>query len=104
MKIAITSTGNSLNSDLDIHFGRCSWFALYDTESHGCEFIENPHRDVDKKAGNITVDWVRAKEVKKVISGIFGLKVKSLLSDAGIQMITFQKKITIKEIISLLNH
>lgn len=104
MKVAITSTGHSLDSDLDVHFGRCSYFVFYDTENHEYEFVANENRDADEKAGSMAVDFIISKEVEKVVSGIFGIKVKSLINDAGIQMITFQKKITIKEIISLLNH
>lgn len=104
MKIIITSTGHTPDSDLDTHFGRCSYFVFYDTESQEYEFVENNNREADEKAGEITVDFIMSRKVEKVISGIFGIKVKSLLNDAGIQMITFQKKITIREIISLLNH
>ena len=104
MKIAITSTGNTLDSDLDAHFGRCSYFVFYDTENHGYEFARNDNRDTDEKAGSMAVDFIASKKVEKVISGIFGIKVKSLINDAGIQMITFQKKITIREIISLINN
>ena len=35
MKIAITSTGNSLESHLDQRFGRCDFFVIYDTETKG---------------------------------------------------------------------
>lgn len=103
MKIAITSTGDSLDSDLDIHFGRCAYFVFYDTENHEYEFVANDNKDVDEKAGSIAVNFIVSKNVGKVVSGIFGIKVKPLINDAGIQMITFQKKITIREIISLLN-
>ncbi len=33
MKIAITSEGNSLNSLIDPRFGRCAFFAIYDTDT-----------------------------------------------------------------------
>lgn len=104
MKIVITSTGNTPDNDLDTHFGRCSYFVFYDTESREYEFAVNNNRDADEKAGALAVDFIVSRNVEKVVSGIFGIKVKSLLNDAGIQMITFEKKITIREIISLLNH
>ncbi|MFV0330753.1 MAG: NifB/NifX family molybdenum-iron cluster-binding protein [Dysgonomonas sp.] len=104
MKIVITSTGSSLDSDLDIHFGRCSYFVFYDTESHEYEFAVNDNRDADEKAGNMAVHFIVSQGAEKAVSGIFGIKIKSLMNDAGIQMITFQKKITVKEIISLLKH
>jgi len=33
MKIAITSTGNSLESNIDQRFGRCAYFVIYNTEN-----------------------------------------------------------------------
>lgn len=32
MKIAISSMGKGINSMLDVRFGRCNYFVIYDTE------------------------------------------------------------------------
>lgn len=45
MKIAITSSGNSMDASIDNRFGRCSYFAFYDTETLDIEFIPNPNKD-----------------------------------------------------------
>ena len=39
MNVAITSEGNTLNSIVDPRFGRCAYFAIYDTETKKTEFI-----------------------------------------------------------------
>lgn len=39
MKIAITSTGNTLDSNMDQRFGRCSYFVVYNMESKSVEYI-----------------------------------------------------------------
>ena len=50
MKIAITSSGNTLKSNLDKRFGRCSFFAIYDTETKDVEFISNPNKEAEEGA------------------------------------------------------
>jgi predicted Fe-Mo cluster-binding NifX family protein len=41
MKIAITSTGNSLDNEIDPRFGRAAFFIIYDTETKQVRFLEN---------------------------------------------------------------
>jgi len=48
MIIAITSTDNNLEGTIDSRFGRCSFFAFYDTESSTTEFMVNPNKDCDE--------------------------------------------------------
>jgi predicted Fe-Mo cluster-binding NifX family protein len=105
MKIAITSTGISLDSRLDSRFARCSCFVIYDTESQAMEFIPNPNRENLEGAGPASVELLAARGVRKVISGEFGAKVKSFFDQLQIQLIVLhdtEKRIT--EIIALLNN
>ncbi len=105
MKIAITSTGNSLDSAIDARFGRCAYFVVYDTESKATEFIPNPNKDAEEGAGPASVQIVASRNVSKIVSGEFGMKIKSLLDSLKIQMIVIKdtnKKII--EIIEMLNH
>lgn len=105
MKVAITSTGNEHESLLDRRFGRCSYFAVYDTIDHSIEFIPNPFKENIEGAGLASVQLIASKNVQKVVSGEFGIKVKSLFDSHKIQLIALndQKK-KISEIIELLNH
>jgi len=59
---------------------------------------------VDNKAGFEAVHFIKSKGTEKAVSGVFGIKIKSLMNDIGIQMITFQREIKVGEIISLLNN
>jgi len=105
MKVAITSTGNSLESTIDQRFGRCAYFVIYDNESKAMEFIPNPYKESKEDAGTASVQLMASRNVNKIISGEFGIKIKSLLDSLKIQMIVLkqpEKKIT--EIIELLNH
>ena len=105
MKIAITSTGNSPDSRLDSRFGRCSFFVVYDNISQSTEFIQNPYKENLEGAGQASCQLIAARGAKKIVSGEFGAKVKSLFDSLKIQLIVLndsEKKIS--EIINLLNH
>lgn len=105
MKIAITSTGNSLESKLDERFGRCSFFVIYDQETGGIEFLPNPNKEAMNGAGPASVQLVASGGVKKIVSGEFGIKIKSLLDSLKIQMIVLKdENKTVNDIIQLLNH
>ena len=105
MKVAITSTGNTLESQIDRRFGRCKYFVIYDTESKSVEFIPNPNIDVESGAGPASVQVVASKNVEKIISGEFGIKIKSILDSLKIQMITIkEQEKTVQDIINMLNN
>jgi len=104
MKIAISSTGNSLESLLDQRFGRCAFFVVYDTENKAMEFIPNPNKDIEEGAGTASVQLVASKDVSKIIAGEFGIKIKSLLDSLKIQMIIpGEAELKIKNIIERIN-
>lgn len=99
MKIAISSEGMNGDSLLDSRFGRCTAFAIFDTESKEVKFLENPNKDVDEGAGPASVSFVANQGVKRIISGEFGFKIKGLLNDLGIEMDARKERISINEII-----
>jgi predicted Fe-Mo cluster-binding NifX family protein len=104
MKIAITSTGNNLESKLDPRFGRCGFFVIYDTETKGYEFIPNPNKDIQEGAGPASVQLVASRNAVKIISGEFGIKIKPLLDSLKIQMIVIKDpEKRVQEIIDMLN-
>jgi predicted Fe-Mo cluster-binding NifX family protein len=105
MKVAITSSGNTLDSLLDERFGRCPYFVIYDTESKAMEFIPNPNINAENGAGPASVQLVASRNVSKIVSGEFGMKIKSLVDSLKIQMIVVKepnKKVS--DIIEMLNH
>jgi len=105
MKVAITSNGNTLESKLDQRFGRCQYFTVYDTDTKGIEFIPNPNKDAEEGAGPASVQLVASRGVQKVISGEFGIKIKSLFDSLKIQMVILkQPEKSIQDIIDMLNH
>lgn len=105
MKVAITSTGNTLESTIDKRFGRCAYFVIYDTENKAMEFIPNPNKAKEEGAGPASVQLVASRNVNKLVSGEFGIKIKPLLDSLKIQMIVIKDpEKTIKDVIEMLNH
>ena len=105
MKIAISATGNSLESVLDSRFGRCSYFVIYDTISHSIEFIPNPNKENIEGAGTASIALIASRGAGKVVSGEFGAKVKALTDSLKIQLIVLKDPVkTVSEIIQMLDH
>ena len=68
------------------------------------EFIPNPNKDAQEGAGPASVQLVASRKVQKIISGEFGIKIKSLLDSLKIQMIVLKEPDkSIGEIINMLN-
>lgn len=101
MKIIISSTGNDLGSNVDSRFGRCAYFAVHDTATGTTEFIKNPNKQAEEGAGPASVRLVASLGAEKVVSGEFGFKIKSLLTDLNIRMIILKEEKTISEVIAL---
>ncbi|PIE88070.1 MAG: dinitrogenase iron-molybdenum cofactor biosynthesis protein [Bacteroidetes bacterium] len=105
MKVAITSTGNRLESSIDPRFGRCAFFAIHDLETGSTEFLPNPNKNATNGAGPASVKFVADHRVAKIVSGEFGMKIKSILDSLSIQMISVKDHAkTVEEIITMLNH
>jgi len=88
MKIAITSSGKDLQSDLDPRFGRCLYFIIYDTVSKQYEAVENSNIGGMGGVGIQTAQMMIDKDVKVVITGNCGPNAFNTLQAAGIQLVT----------------
>ena len=104
MKVAITSTGNSLISKVDQRFGRCAYFVIYDTITKAMEFIPNAGIHAEEGAGSAAVQLIASRKVEKIVSVEFGFKVKPLLDSLKIQMISIKGEHTVQEIIDMIEN
>ena len=84
MIVAITSTGNSLESFIDPRFGRCSCFIFYNTETKESVFQPNPFKDNDEGVGIDVVEWITSFSCSKIVSGQFGMKIKHLEKNGSV--------------------
>ena len=86
MKLCITSTGTSLDSNVDHRFGRCPYFIMYDTDSDTFESIENASREAMGGAGIQAGQLIASKNAGAVITGNFGPNAFRVLQAAKIKM------------------
>jgi predicted Fe-Mo cluster-binding NifX family protein len=105
MRIAIAAVESSFESKVSGLFARCPYFIIHDTDSGSTEFLPNPNRDMKEDAGKATVEMLHARKINKIISGDFGLKVKSMLDSLHIQMIVVKKEdLSAGKIIEMVSH
>ncbi len=95
MKVAVTSTGNSLESDISPVFGRCPYFIIADIddgELKGELIKENPARNV-AGAGNKAAEFIVDSKVNTLISGAVGSNAFNILRKAGIKVYKLQSRL-----------
>lgn len=89
MKIAITATGNSLDSMVDPRFGRAAWFLIVDTATMQLtEAIDNTAgKEAAHGAGISAAAQVADKGVEALLTGRVGPKALPVLEKAGVQAV-----------------
>lgn len=88
MKIAITSTGNNLDSEVSLVFARCPYFIVADLENGEIKetsAIENPSKN-ERGAGISATQFISNKNVDALISDAVGPNAFNLLKKVGIKM------------------
>ncbi|MCT4604719.1 MAG: NifB/NifX family molybdenum-iron cluster-binding protein [Marinisporobacter sp.] len=86
MKICVTSMGNEKDAMMDSRFGRCPYFAIYDTETKRCEFVENNGVTAPGGAGIAAGQQVVNKGVEVLITGFIGPNAKRVIDGGQIKV------------------
>ena len=86
MKIAISSMGKDLDSQIDPRFGRCQYFILVDPETMAFEAVENEGLMASGGAGVQAAQLVVQKGANTLITGNLGPNAASALAAAGIKV------------------
>ena len=86
MKIAISISGNSINSPFDARFGRAVAFCIVDTESGEWEAFDNPALSASGGAGVQASQFVAKHGAQAIVSGAFGPNAFDTLAAAEIDM------------------
>jgi predicted Fe-Mo cluster-binding NifX family protein len=97
MKIAISSTGRDMNSQIDQRFGRCAYFIIQ-TDDASFEVFEKEFKSLGGGAGIQAAGFLQSKDVKAILTGNCGPNAMNVFSEAKIQVVTGQAGI-IKEVI-----
>ena len=91
MKIALSSSGTTLESELDSRFGRARYFLLHDTETGELSVIDNQvNLNSAQGAGIQTAANIADAGAKAVITGHCGPKAFRVLKEAGIKVFNVQ--------------
>ncbi|MFH1479241.1 MAG: NifB/NifX family molybdenum-iron cluster-binding protein [Candidatus Omnitrophota bacterium] len=88
MKICITSKGKTLDSIVDLRFGRCECFVIVDTGSMEFEAFDNPSNSSTGGAGIVAGQFLATKGVKAVLTGNVGPNAFQTLEAAKIDIYT----------------
>ena len=86
MKIAITSTGQTLDSQVDPRFGRAAYFIIVDPESMDFNVVENKNIDASGGAGINSAKIVVDARVEAVLTGNCGPNAQRTLSAADVKL------------------
>lgn len=86
MKIAITISGDSIQSSFDARFGRAAAFCLVDTETDQWTTHPNPALSASGGAGVQAAQFIASLGAQAVVSGAYGPNAYDTLAAAGIGM------------------
>jgi len=88
MKIAITSSGDNLDSQMDPRFGRCQYFLIVDPDTMDFEAMLNESAMASGGAGIQAAQTIVNVGINAVITGNVGPNAFEVLSAAGIETMT----------------
>ena len=92
MKIAVTSTGKDLTSDVDPRFGRAAYFIIVDPATLEFEVVENTQNlNLPQGAGIQAGKTILNSKAEVLITGNCGPKAFKVLNEAKIKIITAAK-------------
>ena len=93
MKIAITSQGKELSSEIDLRFGRAKWLIVVDTESGDFQAHDNAvNLNAAQGAGIQTGQNIANLGVEVVITGNVGPNAFKTLNAADIKIFLAEKQ------------
>lgn len=88
MKIAITSMGGSLESQLSEQFGRCPYFIIYDSDQDKFVAISNLGEQMNNGAGPKAAETIIEKGATVLLTGFVGEKAEIVLKQANVKIVT----------------
>ncbi len=85
MKIAVSSKGKDVQDTMDLRFGRCEYFQIYDTENKQFQIIENNGKSAEGGAGIAAAQQILDEKIDAIITGNLGPNAFLILKKAGIK-------------------
>jgi len=90
MKIAVSSSGKNLDSQIDPRFGRCAYFLVADTDDMKFEAFDNESIALGGGAGIQAAQFVASKGAKAILTGNVGPNAVKTLGAAGVEVFVGQ--------------
>ena len=87
MKIVISSTGPSLDSEVDPRFGRCQYFMVVDLDDMSFEALPNENLAQGSGVGIQAAKLVADRGAKAVLTGNIGPNAQDVLAEVGVDVI-----------------
>jgi predicted Fe-Mo cluster-binding NifX family protein len=95
---AITSTGKTEKSFMDLRFGKCENVVVFNVTSNQYSVIENPFKE-SENSGIQLIGYLKELQVTSIITGEVGPKVSALLENEKLQLILLpEERIKVEEI------
>ncbi|HEX79298.1 MAG TPA: dinitrogenase iron-molybdenum cofactor biosynthesis protein [Dehalococcoidia bacterium] len=88
MKIAISTMGQTVDSEVDSRFGRCRYFVIVDLETMQSRALDNSAATGSGGVGVSTTQTIIKEGVEAIITGNCGPNAHQALTAAGIKIIT----------------
>jgi predicted Fe-Mo cluster-binding NifX family protein len=99
MKIMLTATSPSIDSNVDPRFGRGAFLIVVDPDTLEWQAHPNSGAGAMGGAGTLAAQFAANQKADAVISGDFGPNAYNALQTAGIAMYLFRATATVKEAI-----
>lgn len=100
MKIVITATSPTLDSEVDPRFGRGAYLLLIDTATLDWQAYPNPGVTASGGAGIQVAQFITEHKAEAVVSGDFGPHAFEALNAASLPMYVFGNCRTVREVIA----
>ena len=95
---AISSTGKTEKSLLDLRFGKCENVVIFYAGKNQYSIIENPYKD-GGNSGVQLVAYLKKEGVTTIITGEVGPKVSGILEKEKLQLVLLpEERIKVEEI------
>jgi len=86
MKVAVSSSGTNLDSQIDPRFGRCAHFVIVNTDDMSFEAFDNEGIALGGGAGIQSSQFVASKGAGAIITGNIGPNAVQTLSATGVEI------------------
>lgn len=91
MKIAISASGDSMDSSFEPRFGRANGFIIYDTETGTSYFVDNTaNQNLPQGAGIQTAQMIVQQGAEVLVTGNIGPKATQALAQTNLKIFNCQ--------------